>query len=681
MEFMDPRVLIILMVLLYLLAAILSIALSRQQKVANIMSNAFCILASLVGIMGSTLALLGESPVIQIISVKSVVPYFTLNVSMDHLSAFFVLALSVLVLCVSIFSLSYMAHYYGKQKVGFFNFLYAAFILSMFLVITAGNAAFFYIVWEIMSLLSFFLFVFESEHAEAEKAGTLYIVMMHVGSAFLLIAFMMMFHYTGSFDLSGNAALIPGLAKDLMFIFFFIGFGTKAGLIPFHIWLPYAHPAAPSNVSALMSGIMIKTAIYGMIRFMFCYLGIQNSWWGILLLSVGVISCVLGVAYAMMEHNIKRLLAFHSIENIGIIVMGIGIGFIASAQDKPFLCSLAMSAALLHTFNHALFKGGLFLGAGAIQYSTGTKDIEKLGGLIKKMPVTAIFFLCFSLAISAVVPFNGFVSEWLTYQALFIGIQPGQVGFNILAICSVAALALAGAMAAGCFIKLFGISFLGRARTACAAEAENVPLSMNLGMGILALLCLLIGIFPLLALKGVNTVVASLSGYSLLAHLKGGLLIAYVPLQIAGNTIDSLTVCIATLLIIGLTFVLIRIIAGKPVVRRSGTWDCGFNALNPRMQYSATGFSKPLRIVFRMLYRPGRALQVQAGQSVYFPESMRYTVTTESIFEKYIYRPIFQWTQKLSRTTSFSIQTGSIHMYLTYIFVTLLLLMLYNQLT
>lgn len=669
------------MIFLYMLAAVLSLLLQRRHKLSNIVSNLLCILAALAGVLGSCLYLLNNSAPIYLIHWISAVPYLPVDARIDHLSAYFILGLSILVGCVSTFSIAYLSHYYEKRNVGMFHFLYAGFILSMILVITAGNAAFFFIVWEIMSLLSYFLVVFEADNTDVRNAGTLYIIMMHVGTAFLLIAFMMMFRYTGSFAMIGAARGIPPLAKDIMFILFFIGFGTKAGLIPFHIWLPYAHPAAPSNVSALMSGIMIKTAIYGIIRFIFCYLGVTHTWWGILLLIAGVVSCVLGVAYALMEHNIKKLLAFHSIENIGIIVMGIGIAFIASANEQKTLCALALAAALLHTLNHALFKGGLFLGAGAIQYSTGTKDIEQLGGLIKKMPLAAFFFLGFSMAISAIVPFNGFISEWLTYQALFIGIHPDQAALNILFIFSVAALALAGALAAGCFIKLFGITFLGLPRSACAAEASDTPPAMNLGMGILAILCFVIGVFPLLALRLVDAVVYPLTGQPILNMLKGSFIITYAPLQISGNSINSFTVVISLLLITGLACLLIRILGGKAADRSYGTWDCGFSQLNARMQYSATGFSKPLRIVFRILYRPSRQLELEEGGSPYFPESMRYTVSTEPIFEKYIYRPLLGWAQRLSRITKFSIQTGSIHLYLSYIFITLLVLMLYNQLS
>jgi len=667
-------------ILLYLLAAFASLALTKWHKLCNIVSNMICIGAAISGITASILKLLFMNDPVNISIFQSQIPFISIDIKIDNLSAYFVLALSVLVLCVSIYSIGYISHYYGKRNVGLFNFLYSTFILSMFFVLTSSNAVFFFIAWEAMSMLSYFLVVFESEHEENQKAGTLYIIMTHIGTAFILIAFMIMFSYTKSFDMFGSSSAIPSLARNAMFVLFLIGFGTKAGVIPVHIWLPYAHPAAPSNVSALMSGIMIKTAIYALIRFVLGYLNVQNTWWGIAILCIGAVSAVLGVAYALMEHNIKRLLAFHSVENIGIILIGLGVSFIAFAQKNEFLGALALAAALLHTFNHMLFKGGLFLGAGSIQYATNTKDIEKLGGLIKRMPVTAFLMLCFSLAISAIVPFNGFVSEWLTYQSLFLNIGEGHAAINILSILSVAALAMAGALAAACFVKLFGISFLGLPRSSHATEAIEVPAVMNIGMGILAAFCLFIGLFPVLFLRLVDKVISDVTGLSIADKLQGGFLIAWYPLEVSGNSISPVEILIAIAAIVGVALLLLRIIGGKYAERKYGTWDCGFEALNPRMQYTATGFSKPIRIIFRALYRAGREVETEEGKSPYFPSSIKYTVTTESIFEKYLYKPIISVVRNFSRKTKLTIQTGSIHAYLIYIFLTVLILMIYNRL-
>jgi formate hydrogenlyase subunit 3/multisubunit Na+/H+ antiporter MnhD subunit len=527
-----------------------------------------------------------------------------------------------------------------------------------------------------MSAVSYFLVVFESKKEESRKAGTLYLVMTGIGTAFLLAAFMLMYSYTGTFDMFVSSDAIPAGIKNLMFVFFLVGFGTKAGMIPLHIWLPAAHPAAPSNVSALMSGVMIKTAIFGILRFVLGYLGAE-VWWGAALLLLGAVSAVLGVAYAMMEHNIKRLLAFHSIENIGIILIGIGVSFIAFAQNNTLIGSLALIASLFHTLNHTLFKSGLFLGAGSIQYSTDTKDIEKLGGLIKTMPVTALLMLCFSIAISALVPFNGFVSEWLTYQSLFSGMSPGHAGINILSMISVAALALSGALAAACFAKLFGISFLGKPRTEIASNAKEVPWTMRIGMGILALICLAAGLFPLVFVQAIDTVAVGLGGVSLTSQLQGGFLFAYLPLKATGSNISPLSLLVILAGIIVLAILVLRIAGGKYIKRKYGTWDCGYEALSARMQYTATGFSKPLKIVFRILFRPTRELKTSGG-SPYHPEKMMYTVGSESVIEKYLYQPLTRFVQNVSKKAKYSVQTGSVRRYLAYILFAVIAMMLYS---
>jgi len=675
-----PENLLYISIVLFLAAAIAAIIFYRHHRLCTLFAQSGCILASVFGAAFSLAKLLSGSETLVLDPFRPTIPFLSINITIDALSAFFILILSVLVCCVSIYSIGYISHYYGKRNVSAFHVLYIAFILSMIFVFTAGNAVFFFTAWEIMAVVSYFLVVFESEQDGNEKAGLIYIVMTHIGTAFLMIAFMIMFTYTKSFDIFGSSDAIPAAAKNLMFIFFLIGFGVKAGVIPVHIWLPYAHPAAPSNVSALMSGIMIKTAIYGLIRFVLCYLHIQHTWWGVLILCLGVFSAVLGVAYALMEHNIKRLLAFHSVENIGIILIGLGISFVAFSQGNEFLGGLALAASLLHTFNHTLFKGGLFLGAGSIQYATHTKDIEKLGGLIKKMPITAVMVLCFSLAISAIVPFNGFVSEWLTYQSLFSIIVPGQTGINIISILSIAALAMSGALAAACFVKLFGISFLGKPRSEYSLNATEVPASMNVGMGILAAFCLVIGLFPMLFLNVIDKVVFSISGTTVTGELQGGFLIAYYPIDVSGNSITPASILVALVIIILAAAAVIRLVGGKATERKCGTWDCGFGELSPRMQYTATGFTKPLRIVLRILYRPGRELEIEEGDSSYFPLSKKYSVWTEPIFEKYVYGPLLNAVKKFSLRIKLSVQTGSTHAYLVYIFIAVLALMLYNRL-
>ena len=666
-------------IILLALAAACSLACGKCHRLANILPNIICALAAACGVVGSAAALLPGAEAVPVFGFETTVPLLSPEISVDKLSAFFVLTLCVLVLAVSLYSLGYLRHYYGRRNVGLFNFLYAAFILSMFVVITADNTLFFFLAWEFMSVISYFLVAFEHEKQETVKASTLYVIMTHVAAALMLEAFMVIFSYTGSFDMTADTAAVPLAVQNLVFVLLLIGFGTKAGIVPLHIWLPRAHPAAASNVSALMSGVMIKTAVYGLIRFGIGYLDACPSWWGVLIIIIGIISALGGIFYALMESNIKRLLAYSSIENIGIIMMGLGLAFYGYAHENQVLFALALLACLLHTFNHALFKGGLFMGAGAVQYATGSKNLDDLGGLMKKMPVTGFFMLCFSLAVSAIVPFNGFIGEWLTYQAFFANIANGSVGGNILCILGVAGLAMTGALAAVCFVKLLGIGFLGKPRSRAAENAQEVPMAMLLGMTLLATLCLALGVLPKSIINLLDGVVADLAGVSLLGQMQGNWFITYCTVNFNINAISPLAVAAALIIIAGLAWLVIRALGGKRRQVIYNTWDCGYRALNPRMQYSAAGFTKPLRIVFRFLYRPKRRLIIEEGESEYFPKSVEYRAETEHIFEKYIYVPLLGKAQHFSTRVKDAIQNGSTHRYLFYILLTVIVLLVYNR--
>jgi hydrogenase-4 component B len=385
----------------------------------------------------------------------------------------------------------------------------------MILVICANNAIMFLIVWELMSVISFFLVVYEHEKIETRKAGFIYIVMTHIGTGFILMAFMIFAGISGSFSFetfrAAGLTMTPFL-KDIAFLFAFIGFGAKAGIVPFHIWLPYAHPAAPGNVSALMSGVMIKTAIFMLIRVSFDFLGASQSWWGYIMLTAGTISAILGILYAVVEPDMKRMLAFSSIENIGIILIGLGASMIFLASGKIILCAIAMIAALYHLLNHSVFKSLLFMGAGSVLYSTHTKNIEKLGGMIKRMPVSAILILIGVLSISALPPFSGFVSEWLTFQSLLLTFNLNSNFAIIMLSVSAAFLALTGALAAYCFLKFFGMVFLALPRSENAQHAKEVNIPMLAGMGFLALLSILLGILPAFVLPVLDRIVASFIG-------------------------------------------------------------------------------------------------------------------------------------------------------------------------
>ena len=666
-------------IILFLVAAIVALICGKKHNISNVLSNLICMVAAVLGGIGAVIQLLPKAEPVEILNFTTTVPLLSLQMSVDKLSAFFVLTLCVLVLAVSLYSLGYVRHYYGKRNVGIFNCLYALFILSMFMVITADNTLFFFLCWEVMSVVSYFLVVFEHEKRDTVRAGTLYVIMTHVAAAFLMISFMVMFSYTGTFDMDADTSKVPLAIQNMVFVFLLLGFGTKAGIIPLHIWLPKAHPAAASNISALMSGVMIKTAVYGLLRFALEYLDACPTWWGVVIIILGMVAALLGIFYALMESNIKRLLAYSSIENIGIILMALGIAFLSYANGNQLIFALSLLACLLHTFNHALFKGGLFMGAGAVQYATHTKDLEELGGLMKKMPRTGFLMLIFSLAICAIVPLNGFVGEWLVYQSFFATIATGGVAFNIICILATVALAMTGALAVVCFVKLLGIGFLGSPRSKAAEEAKEVPMAMSLGMGLLAVLCIVIGVFPRGLIYFAQGVVMDLTGFSIIEQMQGDWFFTYCTLNFDMNNTYPLLIAGVLIAVLLLTMAVIRLVFGKKQDVTYNTWDCGFRAINPRMQYSAAGYTKPLRIVFRFLYRPKRRLIVEEGDAPYYPKSMEYRVETEQIFEKYFYEPLLVKLKELSARVRDLMQNGSTHRYLFYILLVVILLLIYNR--
>ena len=671
--------LLVLTIIIYLTAAAAALIVKGQQRISVLLTQGLCMLAGTTGVISALVFLLSGSDSYRLDLFSSPIPFLTFSLDFDGLAAFFLLILSILVFCVSLYSIGYLTHYIGKRNVCAYQVLYVLFILSMLLVFVAGNGIMFFMAWEAMAIVSYFLVVFESEDPETRKAGLIYIVMTHVSAALLLIGLMLMYQYTGSFDLSQGGSEIPQNIKNVLFVLFLVGFGTKGGIAPLHIWLPRAHPAAPGPVSALMSGIMIKTAVYGLLRFVLDYLGVTTPWWGYALLALGIFSAVMGVLYAFISKNIKRMLAHSSVENMGILFIGIGIVLVSTAAGNQQIGALALMATLLHCLFHAIYKGSLFLSVGSVHFATHTKNMEELGGLIKKMPVTAVLCLGGALSIAALIPFSGFVSEWLMYQSIFSSFVMGQAGLNILLILTASALAMAAALSAGSMIKLFGISFLGRPRSAHAESAVEVPKPMNLAIGILAGTSLLFGLFPRLAVDLVNGVVIQLQGISLSKQLTGDILFVSFPLQINPNAISPGLAIGLCVVVVAVSLLALRGIGGTYTKRVYGTWDCGYKTLTPRMQYSGRAFSKPLKIVFRIFIKSTRELKTE-GDAVYHPTSISYNVKTESTLEQYVYLPFIRGISAVSEKLKFMIQTGSVHAYLLYIFVAVLILMLYNRL-
>jgi len=487
---------------------------------------------------------------------------------------------------------------------------------------------------------------YDYEKKETRKAGMYYFIMTSLSTTFLIFAFIIIYISTGSLTITAIKSLST-VQASLVFVLLFLGFGIKSGIIPFHKWLPYAHPTAPSNISALMSGLMIKMGIYGLIRFVMFVLPEYQLWWGILILAIGTISAILGVIYALKEHDIKRLLAYHSIENIGIILIGFGLYVMFSFYNLPLLAALSLGGALFHTLNHALFKSLLFLTAGSVVYSTKTKNIEEMGGLIKTMPVTAVLFLIGAVAISALPPLNGFVSELMIFQSFFSGHMINNHFVQILLIAGVSVFALTSALAATCFVKAFGMIFLGVSRSEHSRESKEVPKAMLIGPAILSALCILIGVFSF---------------------------------QIA--KFFGLYFDIPNMMYIGLfllmTFTVVWLIIYRTAkIRVYETWGCGYCLPNDgKTEYTASGFSQPIIRIFSPIFRPNIMIE-KKFTDVHKTKLEQGHVRVEllKLFEEKIYSPILAVIERIS-LFMLNFHKKDMDSYIAYVFIVCLILMI-----
>ncbi len=603
---------------------------------------------------------------------------FDFEIFIDGIGSFFILIIGLISFAVSIYSLSYSKKFDDKKNNSNLGMLFNLFIISMILVIASNNVFFFLIFWELMSLTSFFLVIYEHENENNLKSGLTYLVMTHLGTAFILASFLFMYAQSGSFSFDSfrNIGIIPDYVRDIAFILAFIGFGTKTGMVPLHTWLPKAHPSAPSNVSALMSAVMLKIAIYGIVRYLFDFNSIDGSshylWWGLAIVIIGSISALVGVLYALVERDIKRILAYSSIENIGIIFIGLGLSVVFASFNLISLSALAFVASMFHTLNHAGFKGLLFMTAGSIHYSTHTKNIEDLGGLIKKMPWTGFMFLIGTISIIGLPPLNGFISEWLTLQSLLSIFQIPSTILQVSIAFASLVLALTIGIAAATFVRLFGISFLSKSHTPKAVNAIEVPRFMLAGKAILASSCIVLGILPFI---GINLIVSAFN----LPHTP---LSPFAPLSIIaedGKSIASLMMPIVLIILFSVfvsIFVLVKIIGGKTSTKKYNTWDCGFGSTSERTQYTATSLAEPINRVFGIFYKPKNEIinYFYSDQNQYLKKSINVNSTTRNIFEELydIVTSISLYVLNKIR----KIQTGKVNAYILYIMIALLSLLL-----
>jgi hydrogenase-4 component B len=619
------------------------------------------------------------------VALPALFPWAQLSLSVDPLSAFFLLVVSVVAAAAALYGPAYLRAHTGdasRASAGAHVLALNVFVGCMAFLCCAGDALTFLLLWEGMTVASYALVVSETRSDASVQAGLLYIVMAHLGTALLSFAFLVLAERGHGMDFDSLRAGASGLSTTWRSGLFFLalaGFGVKAGVVPLHVWLPHAHPAAPSHVSALMSGVMLKVAIYGMLRFAFDLLapttGVLPPAWGWSVLALGTVSAVIGVLHALQQHDLKRLLAFHSVENVGIILMGAGL---AMLLPRGPLAVLALAAALLHTLNHATFKGLLFLGAGGVLARTHVRNMEELGGLARRMPTTAWLFLLGAVAISALPPLNGFVSEWMTFQALLGGGAALGGAGGLASVFAASMLALTGGLAAACFVKAFGVTFLGRPRSPHAEAAHEVPASMIAGMLLLAAACVLLGVVPGYALALLDRPTAALLGGPGVTDV----VTVHGPLVLSSADGGGASIFTA-----GVALVFVALAAAAWLVRSwpraaarrlAPTWTCGM-APTSRFDYSATAFAKPLRMIFALLYRPRRELHTEAPRSPYVVERMRYSGEVVDLAEMAVYQRF----QRAVTSVSASIRarsTGRIHGYIGFVLATLLVvLMLYGR--
>jgi formate hydrogenlyase subunit 3/multisubunit Na+/H+ antiporter MnhD subunit len=622
--------------------------------------------AASAALAAAALAGLFEAPQTAVLPIG--LPQLPFHLRLDPLSAFFVLLLGAASAGISAFAAGYFRKGEGTPP-GLLCLQYHVFLAGMVAVMLADDAYAFMVMWELMALASFFLVTANHRVPEIRRAGYLYLLLAHVGALAILLCFGVLQAGSGDYTFAGmRAQQLDPFWSSIAFLLALLGFGAKAGLLPVHVWLPEAHPAAPSPVSALMSGVMLKTAVYGLLRVGFDLLPAPLWWWGVIALAVGLATALYGVIFSAVQTDMKRLLAYSSIENIGLVLVGIGLAVLFHAYALPGLAALALTAALYHCLNHAFFKSLLFVGTGAVLHATGERNLGKLGGLLRSMPWVGWAALVGVLASSGLPPLNGFVSEWLLLQSFLFTLGLPSSFVNMLVPVVAGGVALVAALAAYVMVKFFGVIFLGLPREERLAQAHDAGAWERVGLVWLAAGCVLLGLFPAQVIVAIDAVTQPLVGAGLAEAVRthGWLLLAPVsPERASYSALGFLLVVAASFL---LAFVLVRLLYhGR--LRRAAPWDCGFARLNARMQDTAEGFGQPIRQVFEPFFRMQRELPTP------FDPAPRYRVVVDDHLWHWLYLPLAALVERGSRLVGL-LQRGRISVYLLYSFVTLLLMLL-----
>jgi formate hydrogenlyase subunit 3/multisubunit Na+/H+ antiporter MnhD subunit len=634
----------------------------RGRLVAHVLFPLGALACLLVAILSAIF--LANGAVAQTLILPLGLPDLPFHVRLDALSGFFLLLIGITGAGISTFSAGYFRSGEGTSP-GLMGLQYHVFLASMAFVILADDAYAFMVAWETMALSSYFLVVSQHRLPEIRRAGFLYLLMAHVGALCILLSFGVLQggSWQFTFDAMRGASLTP-LRASMAFLLALLGFGAKAGMVPLHVWLPEAHPAAPSPVSAMMSGLMLKTAVYGLLRVSFDLLHVRQWQWGMLLLVLGLFSGIYGAIFAAVQSDMKRLLAYSSIENIGIIFAGIGLAILFETANLHLFAALALCAALVHSLNHSLFKSLLFLTTGSVMHSTSQRSLGKLGGLIRRMPWVATLALIGTLSIAGLPPLNGFVSEWLLLQSFLFTPQIPHAFVNMFVPLGAAVLALTAALAAYVMVKFYGVVFLGQPREASLSEAHDANWLERLGLLWLALGCIAIGVVPQLALRPAGAVTGELLGQSI--HPTGSIW-WIAPIAARQASYSGLILLGGILGVLGITFLLVRWLAhGR--MRRVPAWDCGYPFQTARMQDTAEGFGQPIRHMFGAFFHMERELPAATDPAPH------YRVFIEDRIWGGLYRPIARLTYRLADLVG-HLQGGSLSTYLLSSFFTLLVLL------
>ena len=638
-----------------------------SKRHANHIVYGLCLATCLIALTNALIHLLSGGT--DSLALPFGLPVLGARLRIDALAAFFLVVVNLGGAAASLYALGYGRHERSPLRVLPF---YPAYLGAMNLVMFAYDAFTFLLAWELMSLTSWALVLANDRAAENARAGFIYLMMASFGTFMLLLAFALLAGPEGTvtFDAIRQSRPEPYVA-GLVLVLVLLGAGSKAGLVPLHVWLPLAHPAAPSHVSALMSGVMTKVAVYGFIRIIFDLLS-ETAWWhGLIVLALAGATAVVGILYALLQQDLKRLLAYSTVENIGVIFIGLGLALAFRANGTAWTAALALTAALFHVLNHCIFKSLLFFGAGAVLTATGERNMERLGGLIHRLPQTSVVFLIGCAAISALPPLNGFVSEWLTFQAILEGPLLPQWGLKLMIPAAGALLALAAALTAACFVKAFGITFLGRPRGAAANEAKEVDRFSLAAMFLLAGLCFALGVFPGLVIDILSPLVQAIVGEEMPKRAAAPWF-SIIPIAESRSSYNGMIILIFLIISSVLTAAIIHRVATR-ATRRSPLWDCGYPDPSPAIQYTGSSFAMPFRRVFGDTLFHARE-QIDMPR----PGEMRAARFKVKVFDPawgFIYGPITRWTGSFANRLNY-LQFLTIRLYLTLTFSALIVLLL-----